>query len=456
MSLLGRRVTRECFPMISTEPRMLQTVEARHTKFDLPISPSSFDRDLERFAARCRETWLRAPTSLPSFGEPVPELEKQRRRRSTDRFVDTFEARLRRVDKKRMKEVLSDPEIAPWQHRLRDDLRRFLSESLKLSPAQQRMILSDDFFNATVDFIRQARAFDSGLGASALSQALRNVWIMHCFQLFLKCPVASSPSITAYSLLYPYTDNFLDDPEISFAEKERFGRRLGERLGGEVFEPEGKHEDAVFRLIEQIEEEYPRAGFPEVYHGVSAIHRAQSRSLAQQAGARSCPSDLEILDLSIAKGGASVLADAYLVAGSLTPEEASFFFAYGVFLQLADDLQDVEEDLKAGHRTLFSSRAGVEPLDHDVNRLVHFLDAALTSERFSDPFSSETYYVELKSLLRSSCIQLVLQSAALHPEYFSAPYLEALERYSSVDFAYLRAKHGEISERFRWISAKAE
>ena len=63
------------------------------------------------------------------------------------------------------------------------------------------------------------------------------------------------------------------------------------------------------------------------------------RSLDQQDAARTWD-EQALLNFSIAKGGASVLTDACLVRGSLTDDEAKFMFAYGVVLQLMDDVQD--------------------------------------------------------------------------------------------------------------------
>jgi hypothetical protein len=60
----------------------------------------------------------------------------------------------------------------------------------------------------------------------------------------------------------------------------------------------------------------------------------------------------DILAMSIEKGGSSVLADAYLINGTLTEKEATFFFGYGVLLQICDDLQDGKKDLQEQHMGL--------------------------------------------------------------------------------------------------------
>lgn len=73
----------------------------------------------------------------------------------------------------------------------------------------------------------------------------------------------------------------------------------------------------------------------------------------------SSPDADHVLALSVAKGGASLLADGYLVRGELGPGEAELCFGYGVFLQLLDDLQDVAAD-EARRSAALPLRAALE------------------------------------------------------------------------------------------------
>ena len=104
-------------------------------------------------------------------------------------------------------------------------------------------------------------------------------------------------------------------------------------------------------MVRLIEEEFSRHRFPRVFECLLAIHQAQENSMAQLKRSPRA-SDLELLRLSCAKGGTSVLADACLSHGFLSDEEARFAFDWGVLLQLGDDLQDVEDDMKHGAATL--------------------------------------------------------------------------------------------------------
>ena len=116
----------------------------------------------------------------------------------------------------------------------------------------------------------------------------------------------------AYSMLYPLTDNWLDDPAVPSARKRAFNQRFGWRLAGLPVIPHDAREAAVFRLVARIEDELPRRDFPWVFESLLAIHEGQSRSLDQQ-GASGLGDD-EILAISFEKGGSSVLADLHLVS----------------------------------------------------------------------------------------------------------------------------------------------
>src|SRR5690554_6629817 len=88
-----------------------------------------------------------------------------------------------------------------------------------------------------------------------------------------------TPSVFAYSMIYPYSDNLLDDPNISGAEKQEFSRRFNRRLHGEKVESESETESQLFRLVGMIEDQFPRNEFPKVYESLYAIQQGQTHSL---------------------------------------------------------------------------------------------------------------------------------------------------------------------------------
>ena len=148
----------------------------------------------------------------------------------------------------------------------------------------------------------------------------------------------------------------------------------------------------------------------------------------------------DILRLSCIKGGTSVLADAYLPAGQLTQDQAGFAFHWGVLLQLADELQDLTDDLQRGSVTLFSLAVKREPLDALTNRLLHFAERVLSR---ADCLGSSS--PELRDLLRRSCRSLLLCAVGDASAFYTPAYLRHLETFSPVRFDFLQKNRDRIS-----------
>jgi len=285
--------------------------------------------------------------------------------------------------------------------------------------------------------------FDRTITPEALSQALRNVWVMNWIQMFLGRELSVSLSVFAYSLLYPYTDNFLDQSGVAPGDKAALNRDLKLRLAGAEVQARGPHDRAMFDLIGMIECEYPRGEFPEVYESLLAIHAGQVKSLLQQGESPSLGPG-QTLRVSIEKGGASVLADGYLVAGRLTRGDAAICFGLGVLLQLFDDLQDLESDLAAKRWTIFSSRVGRSPLDGTTCRLYWYMDRVLASAARD----SSSRRGVLTDLLRKNCLYLMLRALAQSSRFYSAEYLKRMESFSPLRFRYLEEQGRAAESRY--------
>jgi hypothetical protein len=254
--------------------------------------------------------------------------------------------------------------------------------------------------------------------------------------------MAVTPAIFAYSMLYPYTDNYLDHPSISREAKLGFNGRFGRRLAGEAVEAANDREEAIWRLIGLIEEQYVRAEWPRVFDSLLAIHHAQENSLRLLRRGLDRPG-IDVLTLSFDKGGTSVLADGYLAAGSLSPEQARFVFGWGVLLQLADDLQDVRQDRRDGMLTMFTERATAQPLDEVTNRTLHFGQRVMQwMEGLGGPDCQA-----LKELIQRSSRSMLIRSAGEAPELYSAEYLAELETHSPFRFASLNSQRRQLVKR---------
>jgi hypothetical protein len=390
--------------------------------------------DVAALAEAHARLWRTTPPDLPDLGPRAGWRRHLGNERAARRLLDSLASEIDRLPP-------DDAGRRAWRDSVTERLRAFGAERLGWPGGYGRLALADAFLASSVAFAREARAFDPTLPLEGLGQALRNVWIGNSLQMRLGLPVRCGDGLFAYSMLYPLTDNRLDDPRLGAAAKGAFSRRFGRRLAGERVAPADAGEAAVFALVERIEGEYPRADFPAVHESLLAIHRGQTRSLAQQAGPRL--GDDELLSISCEKGGTSVLADLHLVAGETDDAERRFAFGYGVFLQLLDDLQDVEADLAAGHQTLFTRAAASGALDAPAARLARFVDRVLDAEPLADEAAAER-----RDLVRRNCRALLVASVAAQPRRFTWRFRRAIERRWPFTLGAMRRLRARAERRF--------
>jgi hypothetical protein len=297
--------------------------------------------------------------------------------------------------------------------------------------------MEQSFSIVTDEFIEKAYDFDPEIEEDAVYQASRNLLMMNTFQMHLRKEIILTPSVFAYSMLYPYTDNYLDATNISASAKHERNEWLLLRLSGIAATPRNRHEQIIDRLAEMIESEFDRHLYPNVYESLLAIHKAQTRSVTQQCG--DCSVD-ELLDISVEKGGASVLADGYLVAGDLSAVDAEFFFRFGVLLQLIDDLQDLEEDNSLQHRTLVVCASTKGEMEGFTDRLLSFAGVVLQP--------AQVQQQKLRTLIERSCRLLIMEAIAINHDYYSVEYLTTMEQCSPVRFEYLRSVKQKLNEGY--------
>ncbi len=318
----------------------------------------------------------------------------------------------------------SEVERAALEQRLVEAARHMVFDSLDLEEPGFETIEESGFFKAAAEFARKARRFDPSISGEAIYQASRNVWTMNLIQFLFGLPVQVTPAIFAYSMLYPYSDNLLDDVSISPAAKQDFSRRFASRLKGEPIEPANPTEAKIFELVGMVNNQYDRKAYPQIYESLLAIHTAQARSLALLRG-ESSPYEVDVLGIAFEKGGTSVLADGYLVAGDLTPGQRDFLFGYGAFTQLMDDQEDIELDHKAGCLTVFSQTAQGWPLDTVTNRLFHF--AGRVMEQVDD--FERPGVRPVRELITRSIYLLLAMAACRLPGLYTRDYLHTLESF---------------------------
>ena len=281
-----------------------------------------------------RDLWINCSDSLEELYCPVYNNdEKKRNERKIDELLDNLLITLKSLDK-------GDDSLAE------EKLKKIIYGYVRNSNIFKFTISSNypyDFIASANNFINKAKKFDPYITSADIFQALRNVWTMNLLQTIFAMDIKLTYPIFSYSILYPYTDNLLDSTHASYLEKKERSNRLMDRLKGNKLIPHDFYEEKVFRLVEIIEENYPRRYFYCLYQSLIAINTSQIESLKQYE-CKENENIEDIIKLSFIKGGLSVLTDAYLIKGSLTIEEIMGAFGLGILLQLIDDLQDIKQD----------------------------------------------------------------------------------------------------------------
>lgn len=381
--------------------------------------------------------------------EKISYRKKALNEKNTNRFIEALVSEIKEFPEEDIKRQ-------NWKERNSKLLFKFIEDTDLISTSDLKFLLDSKMLSSTEEFLKRAKEFDDLIKIEDIGQAIRNVWIMNIIQILLDKEPELSNSVFAYSMLYPYTDNFLDDTNNDLKEKNQINHRFKERLQGKKLETNNTYEKQLFSLIECIENQYNRDKYPMVYKSLIWIHEAQMNSLKQQ-DIKSGPYEQDILGISIEKGGTSVVADACLVQGDLSIQEALFFFGYGVMLQLCDDLQDIEEDLKNSHMTITSQLAGKWKLDNLTDSIIDFIDKNL---EMADCFTTNKLE-EIKELIRNNARMLIIFSLAKNKKYYSKEYYKKMrnyfpfrERYMKKFYKKLKKKYSDIKESYGGLSTE--
>lgn len=379
--------------------------------------------------------WWSLDSNLPDLGKYYTRKDKREKESILNHTIDNL-----------FKEVKSIPDSTNELKNFEDRILVLLSNAAKIvfgiNEQHISIILSTGILDATREFIRQARKFDPEISVSDIYQASRNAWTMNLLQLLFNIPVQVTPALVGYSLLYPYTDNYLDDPKIAVEEKYDFNLRFLDRLKGTNIIVDNVKEEKIYDLISLIESQYKRDQYSQVYDSLLAIYQAQSNSIGL-LNRWASPYEIDVLGLTFEKGGTSVLADGYLVAGKLTSAQRELTFHYGSFTQLMDDLEDIEGDHRAGLLTIFSQMAKRWPLDQVSSRTFNYGSKMLDRmEGFNTPALEPLF-----ELLRMALYPLLIDSISQASRFYTRAYLKKLETFYPFQFRFRRKMHRRLTRR---------
>jgi hypothetical protein len=399
------------------------------------MSTDSITHKVNHLLGQFTQRWWSLEAGLPEFERLYSKGEQKANEGRLQHALDVLSSETSQMPKTEIERQVSEKRITEaWAD--------FAKVALGVEDRHVEALRAYGFADAAVAFARMARQFDPAVTEEDIFQASRNLWSMNLLQLLLSLPVEITPAAFAYSMLYPCTDNYLDEPAIPARTKTGFNHRFHQRLSGEKIRPANDQEALIYDLVGMIEGQFDRGQYPQVYASLHAIHKSQSRSL-QLLDRRASPYEIDVLGICFEKGGTSVLADGYLVAGDLTPQQQEFVFHYGTFTQLVDDLEDVEGDLKSGLMTVFSLTARHWPLDRLTNRTFQY---GLDFLKYLDQFEGQ-YLAPLKEMIHLSIIPLISFLAGSAGRYYSRSYLRGIQDHFPLRFSYLNRLRKKLTRQ---------
>ena len=378
-----------------------------------------------------RILWQHSSTDFPVLNKNYSRKEKREREKNLDEFLFSLKEGIQKRGN------LNLGVDNTWFFA---KMEQFFRNGLDYDDEQLGVILSGEMIDATLDFVSEARRFDSLISADEIFQALRNAWIMNGIQYVLGQKVALTPSIFAYSMLYPYSDNIVDDPGIDTGEKLDFSARFEDRLKGNKFPALNRSEEKIHQLVAMIEDEWDRIVYPGVYRSLLAIHKAQTDSMFLLSGEKL--SNDEVFRICIEKGGTSVVADGYLILGNINPGQEKFLYDYGAYLQLLDDLQDASEDSFAGLITSFSGVAGNKKIFEELLCQTFHLGFKIMDEvDLLNNCDSSAF----KSLMKKSIDLFIIEAVVTNHSFFSWRFMRKMEMYSPFRFSFIKKRNSTLS-----------
>lgn len=409
-----------------------------------------FDKEqiTSRILPKVRSLWLAADSAFPDF---LPPVSPDSRTANESWLLQSMQ--LMQKQMKSFPGPCSSPLCFLRKRRIKRWMRQMLTLSDHLLLTEPvlgiRSCMSSDtlsaFQESTMCFLRQVRSFAPDMTPEDMGQALRNFMVYAIFREQNGLPPGCSSSIFGYSMLYPYTDNFLDDPQRSMEEKKHYNLFIRQKISGQPIAAVSVHEEKTSLLLDAIADAYPaktsQDGFDagaDIRQGLLLMLEAQELSQRQCASPELAKED--ILDISIYKGGLSVLIDRYFIDLPLTEEDVLFYFGFGFLLQLCDDLQDIGQDKETGSRTLLSICDTFPDTEAAVNRIFSY-----TAALFKHCPGKNSAF---RTFLLQNCYELILSSAIGSAAWFDPSYQKKLESFLPVSLTFMEEQKSRIPAAF--------
>jgi len=380
--------------------------------------------------------WHQQPEDFPRFLSVVAEEQKEENEKILELYRKSMATRMKAFPEKE-----KDRHI--WKEKVEEDFLKFVeNENIVHIRKAMNPKLFQAFWRETRHFIQRTRDFDNKLSMENIWQAIRNFFIYAVIVDLQGNEQNCEDPIFSYSLLYPYTDNFIDDNRKRKEEKESYNEMIKRTICGEAVEAGGECEKKTQKLLMNLLSFDGFSDIEEIRNALLLILDAQMKSMIQQRNIGLTYDDT--LQVSVYKGALSVYVDYLFASLDRRDEDTDFYLKFGFLLQVIDDLQDICDDLKDESKTLMTYHYTEGSLEAVVNKLLHYTNAI-----FQGFFPKNS---KLKEFMMQNCFTIILITVASNQAYFSRKYLKEIERYLPFQLDYLKglsiAINKNVSKRF--------
>lgn len=386
---------------------------------------------MNSFLPVLRDYWLLAEDAFPFYLKQVSQKDKAQ----NEAYVKDITLQFQRQIKKYPRFSLGRRN---WRKKTYKLLYQVLSEEtlLGLSHYLSRE-KTEDLLSEIRYFIKKVNIDTPEMSFEDMGQAIRNYMVYLMFKELHRDTSDFSLPCYGYSMLYPFTDNYIDSQIHTTEEKARYNTLIKNFLKGKTAVPVSEHDKKTLYFLSAAKDglngNLKENTSSPVTELLLMMLEAQEESLSQQR------TDITLnyekrLAISLYKGGMSVFIDRYYVKKEITKEDMIFYLGFGFFLQLADDLQDIKEDSEKGNQTLFTINTSPEAVEKTVNKLLFFITDLCNSFHKADKT-----FLEFVLL---NCYQLILMGVKRSREYFSKEYIRDIEQCSPVSFSFLETMPG--------------
>ena len=152
------------------------------------------------------ERWKQIPAEPMSFSKQLNQKENDKK------FI-----RLKRTFLKWIEKTEKSPEIKTDENRqlVKEKVIDFFNETLNVDEWACRLLDNENYQEVTGNFSKRAKELIKDISFDEIFQALRNIWVIIALQIYMDADVELTNAMFAYSMLYPLTDNYLDNPDIA-------------------------------------------------------------------------------------------------------------------------------------------------------------------------------------------------------------------------------------------------